>query len=102
MGWPGPATHRQFAAWQAWLAGELNRPSRADHYAMRTALEIRRLPAALFGGRCDAGLDEFRVTFGPAGAPEGKLTREEAAARSRAAWRAAMGMTPRTVGPKGG
>lgn len=33
-------THRQFRAWQAWLADDLNRPSRADHYAMQTTAAI--------------------------------------------------------------
>lgn len=28
-------THKQFEAWQAWLQEEWNKPSRADHYAMR-------------------------------------------------------------------
>lgn len=30
MGWPGPATERQFAAWQEWLAEEDKRPSRVE------------------------------------------------------------------------
>jgi hypothetical protein len=35
MGWDGPMTHRQYRAWEAWLEGEWNRPSRTDHYLMK-------------------------------------------------------------------
>lgn len=36
-------THRQFSMWQVWLEGEWHRPNRSDYYAMRTALEVRRV-----------------------------------------------------------
>lgn len=37
MGWPGPLTHRQFEAWQAWLDLDMDRPSRTDWYLMQLA-----------------------------------------------------------------
>jgi hypothetical protein len=42
MGWPGPTTARQFRAWLAWLDMDLERPGKAELYAMQTALEVRR------------------------------------------------------------
>jgi hypothetical protein len=42
MGWAGLITHRQFLAWQEWLAQDLDRPSRSDHYLMQAAAEARR------------------------------------------------------------
>jgi hypothetical protein len=40
MGWDGPMTHRQFAAWQWWLLEQWNQPSRSDHYAMQVAAVV--------------------------------------------------------------
>lgn len=37
MGWPGPMTERQFVTWIEWLNQDLNRPSRADWYALKIA-----------------------------------------------------------------
>lgn len=41
MGWPGPMTGRQFRVWQVWLELQMNRPSRADCYAMQAAHAAR-------------------------------------------------------------
>jgi hypothetical protein len=38
MGWDGPMTHRQFAAWQWWLLEQWNQPDRHDHYLMSVAM----------------------------------------------------------------
>lgn len=35
-------THRQFLAWQAWLGGEWDHPSRTDHYLMQIAFGVHR------------------------------------------------------------
>ena len=45
LGWPGPLTHRQFRAWQAWLELEQSRPSRADFYLMAIRYSIETFMA---------------------------------------------------------
>lgn len=38
MGWPGPMTHRQFLAWQAWQRLDIEQPQRAEIvYTMQVA-----------------------------------------------------------------
>ena len=59
MGWDGPLTHRQFLAWQWWLAEEWNRPNRSDHYAMQTASAME----GALGGQ-QRQLTEWKIKFG--------------------------------------
>lgn len=90
MGWPGPMTHRQFLAWHAYLAAELNQPDRSDHYAMQTALEIRRAVEA-FGGRPRRwALKDFALEFREQKEPP--VTPEQRAAMSKARWLWAVGL----------
>lgn len=58
MGWDGPMTERQWAAWQAWLEEEWNVPDRGDHYLMQCAAV-----SAIAGGDKDATTDKFRMKF---------------------------------------
>jgi hypothetical protein len=80
-------TRRQFRAWQEWLLGEWNRPSRSDHYLMQAALEIIRTPGRIFGKIPKVTLDQMKIPFVEAkpakayvrrpGGPPGPLTKEE-------------------------
>lgn len=65
-GWGGPVTHRQFEAVASWLDDEWNRPSRGDHYAMQTAMEVRLCRKAFAGGSGEVSLKDFKIPFGPA------------------------------------
>lgn len=60
MGWPGPTTYRQYAAWQAWLAAEWNNPGRLEHYIMQLTAEAarstRKRPSSVTSG-------QFRINF---------------------------------------
>jgi len=44
-------THREYLAWLQWLENDYDIPSRADHYAMQIAQEIRRVAPSMFGGK---------------------------------------------------
>lgn len=87
LGWPGPMTHRQFAAWQQWLEDQWNRPDRHDYYSMQAAqtnlrgkgmkappLEKMRIPFQFKNARPDA-----------AKTPVGQTDQERRAAETRAA-----------------
>jgi hypothetical protein len=93
LGWPGPLTHRQYRAWQAWLDGQWNRPDRTDHYLMLIAQRVLQAQGA------KVTLEQQRLTFGRAAvAPAPALTREEAAARAQAVWFARLGGADGIVG----
>lgn len=64
LGWPGPVTHRQYAAWQRFLLEDYNRPSRADHYAMQVAAEVFRTIARDPNG---VRREQFGIHFPEAG-----------------------------------
>lgn len=88
MGWPGPMTHRQFAAWQAWLAEQWNVPSRTDNYLISIAAEIRR------GNVKDPARVKFehlKLKFTLKGEGEKPITREQAAAWAKARWVGMLG-----------
>jgi hypothetical protein len=87
LGWEGPITHRQFAAWCAWEEMELDNPSRTDVYLMQVACEVRRA-AVKNPGRVK--LKDFLLKFGTDGKP--KLTKEQAAAFAKAKWLGLMTM----------
>lgn len=83
LGWEGPGavlTHRHFGAWQAWLQGEWNRPSRSDHYTAQVACEVRRVlakkPAAI-------RLKDFLLQFKFKGAAKKPATKEQATAQAK-------------------
>jgi hypothetical protein len=92
LGWPGPMTHRQYLAWQAWLDEEWERPNRTDQYLMQVALEVVR-------GRMKnprkAELQNFRLTFkGKKTLKRPKLTKEQVTIYSKARW---LGMMTKPV-----
>ena len=68
MGWPGPMTHRQFRAWQAWLARQWDEPDRTDHYLMQVAAEVRRSAAGRKARQVK--LEHLRIRFVEKKAPE--------------------------------
>jgi hypothetical protein len=77
-------THRQYAAWQAWLDEEWNRPSRSDHYQMQTAMVVAQANAK---SPKKVKFKHYKLDFGPAGRKKRpKMTREQAAAHSKAKW----------------
>lgn len=67
LGWHGPITHRQYAAWQRWLADDLNRPSRDNYYQMQTTQYAIR--PHLKEGAAAPQLSDFLIPFGP---PDGE------------------------------
>jgi hypothetical protein len=86
MGWPGPMTHRQYVAWQFWLAGEWNEPARGDWYVMALTAAVRQVlaknPNAI-------KVEQQKLRFGGAegkAAPPPQRSREQAAAASKARW----------------
>jgi hypothetical protein len=91
MGWVGPMTHRQYAAWGAWEADQWNRPSRTDHELAAIRLEILRMfakdPSLITADTPGVKLEFVEVAAkDPAsGKPPGE-TAEEFTARHKAAW----------------
>ncbi len=83
--------HRVFLAWLKWLDMDLERPSRADWYAMQTAAEVRR---GLVKQPNDVDVNKFIVKFDRRKrlAPQKKMTDEELMRRSKAAWLGAAGI----------
>lgn len=65
-------SHRQYRAAQEWLAAELNRPNRADHYAMQTAWVT-----AVANGSKEQSLDSFKIQFGRARRDDEIVSEEE-------------------------
>lgn len=92
MGWPGPVTHRQFLAWQAWFTFSVNDPGRIEYYLMQIAMEVRRghvkKPNSL-------KMDQFKLNF-KAGEeesnpkPKRRMTKEEVSAISKQRWLSRM------------
>lgn len=84
-------THRQFAAWIAWLSEQWEQPSRTDNYLMQIAAEIRRgnvkKPRSV-------KIEHMRLRF-KSSSRKPKLTREQATALSKAKWLAVVGKPAR-------
>jgi hypothetical protein len=92
LGWPAPLTHRQFLAWRAWLRAELDRPDKITAYLQQIACEVRR-GHVRHPGRVK--LDDLKLTFEEkTAAPAAAMTREQAAALSKARWGAWLGVKP--------
>ena len=87
MGWPGPVTHRQYLAWIEWYKLEANHPDRSDWYAMQIAAEVRRANAK---NPKSVNVKDMKLTFGDNAGP--KMSREQAAAFSKAAWFSILGL----------
>lgn len=85
-------TARQFRAWQAWLALEMESPSRTDHYLMQVAAEVRR---GQVKNPRQVKLNDFRLRFV---APQDRglratgMSDEQALAAEKAMWFSAVGM----------
>lgn len=81
MGWHGPQTARQFAAWCEWHHDEMNRPGSVEHYLM--ALRLMWVSDA-----DNKTLEDMRLEFRRGGSSEDDdgLTDEEAAAFATAKW----------------
>lgn len=83
-------THRQFEAWQAWLAEEWNKPDRGDYYTMRLIHTVAHLTRKDDG---NTSLDSYKIPFasrkpdGKAAHNEQGLTKEQVTALSKARWK---------------
>ena len=78
----GRWTVRQYLAALEWLDEQWNRPDRRDHYLMQVALEVRRTIS-----KRRLGLDDFRLRSHKEREKRGlQLSREQAAAVSKARW----------------
>lgn len=87
MGYPGPMTHRQFMVLSAWLRLDLDRPGKAEYYAMQTAMEVRRV---LSRQPSSITLDAFQLTFKERAPEEQSLHKQQVATLARAQWMARM------------
>lgn len=101
LGWLGPVTHRQHAAFADWLDREWDRPSRSDHYAMQVSAVVRE-------GHVKPGTkvrtEDFRLKFSPdrpVGDKPGVRDADETARKAAAAWGARLGAVSEkpTTGP---
>lgn len=84
-------THRQYRTWKAWQGERWNCPDRTDHYLMQIAAALGSLPFRVWGKSGPlVGIHEYALTFAERG-PAREMTREQAAAMSKAKWFAAVG-----------
>ncbi len=64
MGWPGPLTHLQFLAWQAWLTLDLERPGKNEMYLMQLTHEVAAAPTRVWGKDLPSTpLETYRIKF---------------------------------------
>lgn len=88
-----PLTHRQFLALSLFMEEEWNQPSRTDHYLMALRATIEAFAAGFSKNGKAPRFADMKLKFGKSDeAP--KMTREEAAAISKARWFAATGYRP--------
>jgi hypothetical protein len=96
-------THRQYLTWQTWLGMQWERPSREDHYRMQVACEVRR---TIVKDPSSPRIGDFKLRFettrasrdsGSKGGTNKGLSRDQAAAMSKARWFMATGYTPTTT-----
>lgn len=59
LGWPGPMTHRQFLAWQAWRRIDVGVPGKTELYLANVAAEVRRTPGRVWGKEPDVALQDL-------------------------------------------
>ncbi len=81
-------SHREFLTRLTWLDDQWNRPSRSDHYLMQIAQRVEDVLRTEPVKRKD---DYFVIPFVKK-APPKPLTREQAAALSKARWKMMLGM----------
>lgn len=94
MGWPGPMTHRQYLAWDAWLDWQWDRPGLTEHYLMQAAWVAAQANAK---NPRRLKMEQFRLRFGAEKARRPAAGREQAAAWSKAKWLGMMTMPVREV-----
>lgn len=64
MGWRGPVTHRQFAAWMLWLEQQWDHPTKLEWHILQLTAEVVR-------GRMDpkhhdkVKTSDFKIPFKP-------------------------------------
>lgn len=80
-------THRQFLVWHAWLRKEWDMPSRADHYAMQTAAEVRR---TALKDKNSVQLNQFKIPFKWEKRKQGKEVKKSAEQARKEAGKAAL------------
>lgn len=93
LGWPGPLTSRQLAAWEAWFDLQLDRPCRPTdvllvNYLMQLAAETRRTPGRVWGREPSVEMENLRLVFNRSSVKPRFRSREEAAMVSKAVWAA--------------
>jgi hypothetical protein len=81
-------TQREYLARMAWLEEEQDRPSRADWYAMQTAMEVRRTAVKDPQSVKLADMQLKREVI----KPNTTITKEGAAAIARARWYPMLGV----------
>lgn len=79
-------TNREFKARMAWLADEIERPSRADWYVMQVAMEVKR------GRVKHPNLVTLKEMVLEREKPTSPLTKEEATAKSKSLWYGMVGI----------
>jgi hypothetical protein len=81
-------TEKELKVWLAWLDMQWDQPDRTDCYLMQVACEVRRVlarnPRAIH-------VKDFKLKF-PRRARVSVMSKEHAAARSKARWFAAVGL----------
>lgn len=87
-------THRQFMAWQEWLEGEWNRPSRTDHYLMQIAFDVRR---ANVKHPERVKFDHMRLEFGE---PKPPAVTTQSIALSKQSWLQRVMQSPNPMKPQ--
>lgn len=79
-------TDREFKARMAWLADEIERPSRADWYAMQIAMEVKRSRVK------HPNLVTLKEMVLEREQPKSPLTKEEATTKSKSFWYGMVGI----------
>ena len=96
-------SHREYLSWLEWFQLDQNTPSRADHYAMKIAQEIRSMAYSFHKKPPTVpNLEKFIIPFvlrKKAVTPI-KLTVQERTARSQAMWCGRLGITRNSVNGK--
>jgi hypothetical protein len=87
-------------AWQEWLDGEYDRPSRSDFYLMQIAAEIRSFMGMFSRGIRRVRIKDFVLSFFGK-KKKGGLTPEQDAAVAKQMWKARgmRGLTPEQLPP---
>lgn len=92
MGWPGLVTHRQHNALLAYEDAQWNQPDRTDWQLAAIAMEVRRVPYAVWGRTPQMTLSDFLLKFaGEKDKPLSEERQRQLDEMSKARWRAFLG-----------